>query len=111
VRVRLKNALPASTSIHWHGLRLPAAEDGVEGLTQDGVPPGGSFTYEFVANDPDTYWYHSHQDTSKQMPRGALVVEPKDGPANDRDYAVSPGDLYDHDSLGRSAPRTPHRPG
>jgi FtsP/CotA-like multicopper oxidase with cupredoxin domain len=99
VRVTLNNELPDATSIHWHGLRLPNAEDGVAGLTQDAVPPGSSFTYEFVAREPGTYWYHSHQDTSKQIPRGlygALVVEPIGGSNYDRDYAVSLGDVYDH---------------
>jgi energy-converting hydrogenase Eha subunit A len=55
VRITLVNHLPASTSIHWHGLRLPNAEDGVAGLTQDAVPPGGTYTYEFVVKDPGTY--------------------------------------------------------
>jgi len=80
VRVTLDNELPEATSIHLHGLRLPNAEDGVAGLTQDAIAPGGSFTYDFAAHDPGTYWYHSHQNTSKQIPRGlygALVVEPK----------------------------------
>ncbi|HMA35487.1 MAG TPA: multicopper oxidase family protein [Chloroflexia bacterium] len=95
VRVTLINHLPAATSIHWHGLRLPNAEDGVAGVTQDAVPPGGTFTYEFVVKDPGTYWYHSHQDTLHQIPLGlygALVVAPQQGPAYDRDYAVAFGD-------------------
>src|SRR5262249_14217051 len=89
LRVKLVNHLPASTSIHWHGLRLPNADDGVAGITQDAVPPGGKYTYEFVVKDPGTYWYHSHQDTENQVPLGlygALVVEPPNGPAYDRDY-------------------------
>ncbi len=96
VRVTLVNHLPASTTIHWHGLTLPDAEDGVAGVTQDAVPTGGTYTYEFVVNEPGTYWYHSHQDTSNQVPRGlygALVVEPKQGPAYDHDYTVAIGDL------------------
>jgi len=95
VRITLVNHLPASTSIHWHGLRLPNAEDGVAGLTQDAVQPGGTYTYEFVVKDPGTYWYHSHQDTEHQVPRGlygALVVEPPHGPHYDQDYAVTFGD-------------------
>jgi len=95
LRVTLVNHLPASTSIHWHGLRLPNADDGVAGITQDAVPPGGKYTYEFVVKDPGRYWYHSHQDTENQVPLGlygALVVEPANGPAYDRDYTVMLGD-------------------
>lgn len=91
VHVTLINHLPVGTTIHWHGVPgLPAAEDGVAGLTQDAVPPGGSYVYDFVARDAGTYWYHSHQDTSAQLPMGlfgALVVEPSVAPAG-RDYAI-----------------------
>jgi len=48
--VRLVNRLPVATTVHWHGVRVPNAQDGVAGLTQDAVAPGGSFTYEFVAS-------------------------------------------------------------
>jgi FtsP/CotA-like multicopper oxidase with cupredoxin domain len=93
------NHLPVSTTIHWHGVPgLPDAEDGVAGITQQAVPPGRSMTYEFVADAPGTYWYHSHQDTSSQITRGlfgALVVEPGPGPTEDRDYTVML-----HDALG-----------
>ena len=98
IRVHLTNDLPASTTIHWHGLRLPNAEDGVAGLTQDAVPPGTSYTYEFVVKDPGTYWYHSHQDTEHQVPRGlygALVVEPASGPSYDDDFSLIAGDASD----------------
>ena len=101
VRVTLVNHLPAATSIHWHGLRLPNAEDGVAGVTQHAVPPGASYTYEFVVKDPGTFWYHSHQDTQRQLPLGlygALVVAPSNGRAPsgglafDRDVTVIVGD-------------------
>jgi FtsP/CotA-like multicopper oxidase with cupredoxin domain len=90
VRVTLVNRLPEATTIHWHGLRLPNAEDGVAGLTQDAVQPGQSYTYEFVARDAGTFWYHSHQLTEAQLPRGlfgALIVEPA-RPTEDRDATV-----------------------
>jgi len=90
VQVTLVNQLPESTTLHWHGLRLPNAEDGVAGLTQDAVQPGQSFTYEFVARDAGTYWYHSHQQTEAQLPRGlfgALIIEPAQ-PTEDRDVTV-----------------------
>jgi len=93
VRVTLINHLPEATSIHWHGIRVPNAEDGVAGVTQDAVRPGGSFVYEFIANDAGTFWYHSHQDTSAQLPRGllgAIIVEPRaGGVANERDYSLT----------------------
>jgi len=95
LKVTLVNHLPEPTAIHWHGLRLPNAEDGVSGVTQDAVPPGATYTYEFVVKDPGTYWYHSHQHAFDQVSRGlygALVVEPKQGPRYDRDYAVLIGD-------------------
>ncbi len=92
VEVTLVNQLPVSTTLHWHGISVPNAEDGVAGLTQDAVKPGQSYTYRFMANDVGTYWYHSHQETSIQLPMGlfgAIIVEPK-APAvhDDRDYTV-----------------------
>ena len=99
VRVTLVNRLPESTTIHWHGVRLPNADDGVAGLTQNAVPPGHRFTYEFVARDTGTFWYHSHQRASEQIARGlfgALVVEPRGGRvAQDVDRA-----LVLHDGAG-----------
>jgi FtsP/CotA-like multicopper oxidase with cupredoxin domain len=82
VQVTLVNHLPESTTLHWHGVVLPNAEDGVAGVTQDAVAPGAEYTYEFVANEAGTYWYHSHQQTEEQLPRGlfgALVVLPASG--------------------------------
>jgi len=92
VVVTLVNKLPVSTTIHWHGIAVPNAEDGVAGLTQDAVKPGDSFTYRFIANDVGTYWYHSHQETSIQLPIGlfgAIIVEPKTPIVHyDHDYTV-----------------------
>ena len=70
------------TTLHWHGLDLPNGEDGVAGVTQDAVLPGKTHTYRFVAEDPGTYWYHSHQVSHEQVQKGlfgALVVEPAAG--------------------------------
>jgi len=89
VRVTVVNQLPDPTSIHWHGIRVPGAEDGVAGITQDAVPPGRSYTYEFIAYDAGTFWYHSHQDASNQVPRGllgAITVEPRTAAVRERDY-------------------------
>jgi FtsP/CotA-like multicopper oxidase with cupredoxin domain len=66
-------------TLHWHGLDVPNAEDGVAGVTQDAVAPGRSFTYRFVADQAGTYWYHSHQVSHEQVEGGlfgALVVRP-----------------------------------
>jgi len=76
--VRFKNSLPEATSIHWHGMRLPNHMDGVPGLTQKPIAPGGEFVYEFEARDAGTYWYHPHIDSAAQVGRGlygSLVVE------------------------------------
>lgn len=82
------NELPQPTSIHWHGLRIPNAMDGVSGLTQDAVPSGGSFDYDFVMPDAGTYWYHGHNRSVEEVARGlygALIVEEPQGPDVDRD--------------------------
>ena len=66
-------------TLHWHGVDVPNAEDGVAGVTQDAVPPGGRYVYRFVAEDAGTYWYHSHQVSHEQVKGGlfgTLVVEP-----------------------------------
>lgn len=80
VEVRLVNANVAEgTTLHWHGVDVPNASDGVAGVTQDAVRPGEEFTYRFVADRAGTYWYHSHQISHEQVRRGllgALVVHP-----------------------------------
>ncbi len=68
LRLTLVNQLPADTTIHWHGIRLRNAADGVPGLTQDPVRPGGTFGYEFTAPDPGTYFFHPH--VGVQLDRG-----------------------------------------
>ena len=78
VRVRLINELPQPTSIHWHGIRIANAMDGVAGLTQKPVPPGATFEYDFEVPDAGTYWYHAHNRSWEQVARGlygALIVE------------------------------------
>lgn len=86
--VELVNDLEESTSIHWHGLRLPHAMDGVPHLTQDPVEPGERFEYAFDLQDAGTYFYHPHSNTPEQMGRGlsgALIVEEPDPLQVDRD--------------------------
>lgn len=89
LRVALANRLPEQgTTIHWHGVRLPNAMDGVPHLTQPPVAPGERFAYEFVVPDAGTYWYHPHLKSYEQVARGlhgALVVEERTPIEVDRD--------------------------
>ncbi len=83
VEVSLRNAsVSGGTTLHWHGLDVPNAMDGVAGVTQDSVPVGGTFTYRFVAEQVGTFWYHAHQLSNGQVAGGllaALVVLPSRG--------------------------------
>jgi len=92
VRVLLQNELPVPTTIHWHGINVPNAMDGVAGLNQAAVNPGETFQYEFIATPAGTRWYHSHTDPALQVPMGlygALIVEPlQAGPVYDREYTL-----------------------
>jgi FtsP/CotA-like multicopper oxidase with cupredoxin domain len=92
VEVTMANHLRAtSATVHWHGINVPNAEDGVAGVTQDAVRPGGTFTYRFRADQVGTFWYHSHEVSHEQVGRGlfgAFVVEPADGARADVDDAV-----------------------
>ena len=84
----LHNRLPDATTIHWHGIRLPNAMDGVPGLTQAPVAPGARFRYRFALPDAGTFWYHPHLGTPEQVERGlagALVVEDDEPPPVDDD--------------------------
>ncbi len=79
--VHFKNDLPVATTIHWHGLRIDAAMDGVPHHSQPEVPPGGTFDYDFVVPDAGLFWYHPHVDSSAQVGAGLygpLLVRPKD---------------------------------
>ncbi len=67
--VNFKNSLPESSSIHWHGLRLPALMDGST-VSQNPVPPGGTFTYKFKLKDASLFWYHPHVRTNEQVEKG-----------------------------------------
>lgn len=80
VRVVLKNELPESTVIHFHGLELPVAMDGVPFITQPPIKPNASFTYEFTVPNSGSHMYHSHHNSAKQVGMGllgAFIVEPK----------------------------------
>ncbi|GLC27728.1 multicopper oxidase family protein [Roseisolibacter agri] len=80
VRVVIKNELPESTAVHFHGVVLPVAQDGVPFITQPPVKPGESFTYEFTAKNAGSHMYHSHMNAAKQVGTGllgAFIIEPK----------------------------------
>jgi FtsP/CotA-like multicopper oxidase with cupredoxin domain len=89
VKVRLHNQLPQPTTVHWHGLRVPNALDGVPGFTQPPIASGETFTYRFVAQDAGTFWYHPHFNTIEQIGRGlsgAVVVAEADPVEVDEDW-------------------------
>jgi FtsP/CotA-like multicopper oxidase with cupredoxin domain len=91
VRIFVTNRLPEHTTIHWHGIFLPAGMDGVGGLNQPQIPPGKTFAYEFELKQSGTFMYHPHADEMVQMAMGmmgSLVVHPKDSNLHrvDRDY-------------------------
>ena len=88
VRVHFTNHLAQPTTIHWHGVRLPNAMDGVPGVTQPPIQPGETFVYEFVPKDAGTFWFHPHVRGSEQLERGlygVLVVEDQKPPPFSRD--------------------------
>ena len=105
VRATFKNNMSESTGIHFHGQALPNAMDGVPHITQEPIPPGGSFTYEFVAKTTGSHMYHSHHNATDQVGRGllgAFIVEPKD-PAQryDRLYGATQDIVWiSNDALG-----------
>lgn len=94
VRINLKNELPESTAIHFHGLMVPNKMDGVPGITQDPIKPGASFTYEFTLKNSGSHMYHAHHNSTKQVGKGllgAFIVAPKDAsnePTVDVDYPM-----------------------
>ena len=82
------NDLPQGSSVHWHGIRIENKMDGVVGLTQEAVPSGETFTYDFTVPDAGTYWYHPHNRTWEQMARGLygpLIIEEENPPEVDHD--------------------------
>src|SRR2546426_1339481 len=93
VRVTLKNSLVEPTTVHWHGVDVPNAMDGIPDVTQQPVAPGGAFVYEFEARPAGTRWYHTHFREHHQMDLGLvapLIIDPT-GPEPfpaDRDYTL-----------------------
>ena len=93
VEVTLSNEdVEPGVTIHWHGVDVPNAEDGVAGVTQDAVGPGGRYVYRFRAQQVGTFWYHTHQASSKEVRRGlfgTLVIEAAEGPTVGLDRVVA----------------------
>lgn len=94
VRINVTNNLTESTTIHWHGVLVPNAMDGVGYLTQDPIKPGASYTYEFTLRNSGSNMYHSHHNSMDQVNRGllgAFIIDPKDTtayPKYDREYIM-----------------------
>jgi CopA family copper-resistance protein len=98
VTLRVRNRLAQDTSIHWHGLILPANMDGVPGLSFHGIAPGGLYEYRFKVQQNGTYWYHSHSGLQEQAGvYGPLVIEAREPEPfqYDRDYVVMLSDWSD----------------
>ncbi|CAN5338217.1 multicopper oxidase family protein [soil metagenome] len=104
MRVTLTNRLPEHTSIHWHGVRVPNAMDGVQYVTQQPVGPGGRFTYDFTPPDTGTFFFHPHCNESGQVGHGlagVLIVEgDESAPYDDeivvvaKDWRIKPDGTY-----------------
>jgi CopA family copper-resistance protein len=100
VTLRVHNRLAQTSSIHWHGILLPANMDGVPGLSFRGIAPGETYTYQFRLRQSGTYWYHSHSMLQEQTGLYApLIVEPREPEPfrYDRDYVVMLSDWTDED--------------
>ena len=112
VHVEYLNQSSLATTVHWHGMVLPNAMDGVAGVTQPPVPPGGRFVYEYAPNPPGTRWYHDHAGQMAILHGlfGMFVVEdPRDEPA-DVECAVIFHDIPDFASVRAAMAGTSHAP-
>ncbi|MEO8467204.1 MAG: copper resistance system multicopper oxidase [Gammaproteobacteria bacterium] len=100
--INVTNRLSEPTSIHWHGILLPNAMDGVPGLTFRGIDPGETFTYRFPVQQSGTFWYHSHSGMQEQTGLyGPLIITPRapEPYAYDREYVVMLSDWTDEDPM------------
>jgi FtsP/CotA-like multicopper oxidase with cupredoxin domain len=107
IQVTLRNANVADgVTLHWHGVDVPNAEDGVAGVTQDAVPPHNAYVYRFVARDAGTYWYHSHQMSDPQVRGGlfgTLVIAPRSAPPTEQDVVAA---LHSYEGVRTISGRT-----
>ncbi len=107
LKINFTNNLPQETTIHFHGIRVPNAMDGVPGVTQEPIKPGESFVYEFAPKDAGTFWYHPHVRGSEQVERGlygTIVVEDPTEPKYDQDKIIVLDD-WRIDQSGQIDPR------
>ncbi|MDH3298614.1 MAG: copper oxidase [Gemmatimonadota bacterium] len=92
VRIYVTNRLPEPTAVHWHGILLPSGMDGVQGLSQNGIPPGETYVYEFTLRQHGTQMYHSHGDEMTQIGLGTMgffIIHPRQPTHRiDRDFAI-----------------------
>ena len=109
LEARLTNHLPEPTTLHWHGVRLPAAMDGTD-MVQQPVEPGATFVYRIKLQDPGTFWYHSHTSEPVQVKRGmygALIVRGENEPVLDRErvLVLSDATVESTGELASASPR------
>jgi len=100
VTLNVTNNMAEDTSIHWHGIILPPEQDGVPGISFDGIKPGTTHQYKFDVNQSGTYWYHSHSGFQEQTGAyGAIVIDPKEPHpySFDREHVVLLSDWTDED--------------
>jgi FtsP/CotA-like multicopper oxidase with cupredoxin domain len=91
VRVIFENRLPESTTVHWHGLEIPIAQDGVPWISQKPIPPGEKYTYEFTVHQEGTFFYHAHSAMQEMMGQiGLFIAHPEKPykPRADHDFAM-----------------------
>lgn len=103
VRLNVVNQLEVDSSIHWHGLLVPAKHDGVPGVSFPGIKPGSSYLYDFPVKQSGTYWYHSHSGLQEQEGHyGPIIIDPAgvDPVAYDREHVIV---LADHSPLSPEA--------
>lgn len=99
VTINVTNNLSEESSIHWHGLILPFRQDGVPGISYDGIGPGETFTYNFPIVQSGTYWFHSHSGFQEpDGAYGAIIIEPegREPFRHDREYVVQLTDAHPH---------------
>lgn len=115
VTLNVTNNMATDTSIHWHGLILPSAQDGVPNISDGftGIKPGGRFQYRFPIKQSGTYWYHSHSGFQEQTGAyGAIIIDPiKPAPYHyDREHVVQLSDWSDEepDNIYRKLKKLSH---
>ncbi len=115
IRIAVENRMQQPTTIHWHGIRIDNAMDGVPWLTQKPIAPGETFIYEFTCPDAGTFWYHPHLNSLEQLSKGlvgVLIVDEAEVPSFDRevilgfkDWHLKPDGSFDRFSTPRNAAR------